>query len=226
FLLADLKCNFDSDLCGFLQLSGDNFDWVKRSGSTPSGETGPTSDHTSGSAHIPPISAPGYYMYMEASNPRKQGENAIMDKTITFGGATCLTFYYHMLGQHMGTLNVFVGSRRLFSKSGDQGSQWHLAELSFVHTGDDKVWNLAIRGSEYQGDIAIDDIKVISGACGSTRKCDFDVDVCGFVQDTQDVFDWTRMKGNTGSSGTGPIGDHTSGKGRYSRSSDSDREIP
>ena len=38
--------------------------------------------------------------------------------------------------------------------------------------------------------------------------------MCGFLQDKNDKFDWTRRKGPTPSSGTGPSGDHTSGNGK------------
>lgn len=43
--------------------------------------------------------------------------------------------------------------------------------------------------------------------------CNFDVSTCGFVQDTNDTFDWTRRKGSTPSIGTGPPADHTTGNG-------------
>ena len=43
--------------------------------------------------------------------------------------------------------------------------------------------------------------------------CNFDSSLCGFVQDTNDKFDWTRRKGSTPSSYTGPSADHTTGYG-------------
>ena len=43
--------------------------------------------------------------------------------------------------------------------------------------------------------------------------CNFDSSLCGFVQDTNDKFDWTRLKGSTSSSSTGPSADHTTGTG-------------
>ena len=46
------------------------------------------------------------------------------------------------------------------------------------------------------------------------KTCNFDASMCGFVQDKNDKFDWTRQKGPTSSSGTGPSSDHTSGNGK------------
>ena len=46
-------------------------------------------------------------------------------------------------------------------------------------------------------------------------SCDFDQSMCGFVQDKNDKFDWTRRKGSTLSSFTGPFVDHTGYGGCY-----------
>nr|XP_054770411.1 MAM and LDL-receptor class A domain-containing protein 1-like [Lytechinus pictus] len=46
---SQFDCNFDSGFCGWTQDSTDYFDWTLRSGSTPSVNTGPSSDHTTGS---------------------------------------------------------------------------------------------------------------------------------------------------------------------------------
>lgn len=43
--------------------------------------------------------------------------------------------------------------------------------------------------------------------------CDFETGTCGWIQDTTDDFDWLRHSNNTGSFGTGPVGDHTTGAG-------------
>ena len=37
--------------------------------------------------------------------------------------------------------------------------------------------------------------------------------MCGFVQDSNDNFDWTQLKGRTPSDDTGPSADHTTGNG-------------
>ncbi|XP_030853092.1 MAM and LDL-receptor class A domain-containing protein 1-like [Strongylocentrotus purpuratus] len=62
-------CNFEIDLCYWEQLTTDEFDWRRNQGDTSSEGTGPEVDHTFGTDE-------GYYIYTEASNPRKLGERA------------------------------------------------------------------------------------------------------------------------------------------------------
>ena len=51
---AQASCNFDSGLCyGWQQSDTDVFNWTRHTGSTPSLETGPSSDHTSGFGNLP-----------------------------------------------------------------------------------------------------------------------------------------------------------------------------
>ena len=71
----------------------------------------------------------GYYMYIEASSPRKQGDNAKLVLSLPGNGKLgCLSFYYHMYGDNMGTLNVFSGNMIVFTVSGDHGNIWIKAE--------------------------------------------------------------------------------------------------
>ena len=46
FFLAPSSCNFDGSMCGFTQDKNDQFDWTRQRGSTTSGGTGPSGDHT------------------------------------------------------------------------------------------------------------------------------------------------------------------------------------
>ena len=41
--------------------------------------------------------------------------------------------------------------------------------------------------------------------------CDFQKDLCSFIQDTSDDLNWLRYKGSTPTLGTGPQVDHTLG---------------
>lgn len=85
------------------------------------------------SHHLIPI---GFYMYIETSNPRSKGHKAwLKSKEYTPTLGRCLSFWYHMLGQHIGTLNVLTasnGSRSapIWSLSGLQGPYWRPARVT------------------------------------------------------------------------------------------------
>ncbi len=46
---------------------------------------------------------------------------------------------------------------------------------------------------------------------GASLNCTFEADLCGYIQDPDDDFDWTWISGGTPSSTTGPGFDHTFG---------------
>ena len=46
FIPGPDDCTFETDLCGFTNVDGDDFDWTQRMGKTPSSKTGPEVDHT------------------------------------------------------------------------------------------------------------------------------------------------------------------------------------
>lgn len=43
------SCNFETGLCGYTNDRGDEFDWTRGNGGTPSDLTGPHNDHTTNS---------------------------------------------------------------------------------------------------------------------------------------------------------------------------------
>lgn len=66
----------------------------------------------------------------------------------------------------------------------------------------------AIRGG-FDGDIAIDDIKMTPGPCPKpTDQCDFESDLCGWYQDDTDDFNWWRALAD-GAGNARPKVDHT-----------------
>lgn len=79
------------------------------------------------------INITGYYIYSEASNPRKPGDKANLVSPKLKSGQWCLTFSYHMFGSDIGKLNVHndnMGNwQTIFTKSGNQGNQWKRAEI-------------------------------------------------------------------------------------------------
>lgn len=68
-----------------------------------------------------------------------------------------------------------------------------------------------LRGYGSQGDIGLDDISFTTGACPGIGSCDFETDLCGFIQRRDDTFDWLRKAGSTPTVNTGPTVDHTLG---------------
>lgn len=45
---CNMFCTFDVDFCAWEQATGDDFDWIRHKGPTPTPNTGPSYDHTTG----------------------------------------------------------------------------------------------------------------------------------------------------------------------------------
>ncbi|XP_071504491.1 MAM and LDL-receptor class A domain-containing protein 1-like [Diadema antillarum] len=222
-----LWCTFEEERCDWGNVfSGDNMDWVLYSGSTPSGSTGPTNDHTLKNVN-------GHYIYIEASSAG-DGYTALFDSTYVDARLDgCFTFWYHMYGQDTGTLRVYqtiypeTEAIEIWSKAGEQGNAWLLAEVDTTAGSYHKFTFEGVDGLNYAGDIAIDDIEYRENACDyvappttpaptptpyqfSPWDCTFeDQTLCSWTQGTNDDFDWQLQSGSTPSVGTGPPADHT-----------------
>ncbi|XP_071956924.1 MAM domain-containing glycosylphosphatidylinositol anchor protein 2-like [Antedon mediterranea] len=228
---GQFDCTFENGFCSWQQLRDDVFDWTRLRGPSTTGTTGPSVDHTLGTSS-------GYYLYIEASSPRVLGDTArILGPSVTLnqGGVKCVRFWHHSYGSNIGTFNMYVSSdgakanlgSPVFTFTGTQGDNWILGQVDIdeaTYGGQFKVVFEGVVGNGINGDIALDDFQIFSGLCPqivvtpapsdspSFAQCDFeDPQICNFVQDTTDDFDWTRASGGTDSSGTGPTYDHTYG---------------
>ena len=88
----------------------------------------------------------GAYIFIEASSPRKEGDEAIL-----YGGPfqgrkdVCLIFYYHMFGAHIGSLSVYKRSmnrtdvERLWTKNASIDRYWHKATINIESKHDYEV---------------------------------------------------------------------------------------
>ena len=73
----------------------------------------------------------GYFMYIEASSPRKREDNAkLYSPPLTFAGHMCLEFYYHMSGVAIGSLKVTIDEKVVFSRSGHREDKWYKASIN------------------------------------------------------------------------------------------------
>ena len=88
-------------------------------------------------------------MYTEATY-QSQGDIAkLTSPKLLFRGSTCIQFYYHMYGAGMGTLNVYVRGRNVFSASGDKGNMWHRANVNFYLWGVAEVGKYFVATQKY-----------------------------------------------------------------------------
>ena len=73
---------------------------------------------------------PGFYMYIETSFPRTSGDIArLFSPFVLTSNSNCgFSFWYHMYGTTINTLNVYVltpkGHNLVWTKSGNQGNRW------------------------------------------------------------------------------------------------------
>ncbi|XP_020615658.1 MAM and LDL-receptor class A domain-containing protein 1-like [Orbicella faveolata] len=116
------NCSFDENtLCSWSNDNRtDHFDWQLRRGSSPSNNTGPTSDH----------SGDGSYICIDTSLPRKYDEKARLNSP-WLRGAQRMTFYYFMYSSTVESLSVYVRSNgsdrdeRIWSRYGNHlSSNW------------------------------------------------------------------------------------------------------
>ncbi len=139
------------------------FRWnIDGSNSTPSGSTGP-SGAFSGSK----------YFYCEASQGDENEAVAMLyspEFDISGVSYPTLSFMYHMYGEDMGTLfidvlNDGIWHQNVFSLQGEQhisaAAPWLEANVNLAsYTGVVQIRFRALKGSDFKGDIALDDIRV------------------------------------------------------------------
>src|SRR5690606_35141567 len=132
--------SFEGGLGLWSQDSGDQINWIRNSGGTPSSDTGPSSAYDG-----------SFYLFAEAS-----GNPGVTSPCFDLSSLSNpeLSFSYHMYGAVMGTLKVQVSIDNgatwieLWSSSGNQGDLWHMGnvDLSGYNTPATKLKFLATIG--------------------------------------------------------------------------------
>lgn len=147
-----------------LAVNGNDFNWARNQGGTPSSGTGPSQ-----------ASEGLYYMYIESSSPNYPTKKAaLQSRSFDLNGLNepTLVFAYHMLGDTtMGTLNVEVSTdgstwNNVWSKTDTQGEQWHSAsvDLSAYKSAGTKLRFTGITKDGFRSDIAIDAVTITEKA--------------------------------------------------------------
>ncbi|GAA4237319.1 hypothetical protein GCM10022291_23840 [Postechiella marina] len=161
--------NFESNSVGaWTQSTTDNFNWSVNSGGTFSNFTGPNS-----------AAGGTYYIYIETSSPRVNGHVANLESpcfNLTGLSNPEFTFSYHMYGSTTGSLNLDVSTdggttypTNIWTQSGQvqtsNGAAWSTTTVNLsAYIGQTiKLRLRGIRGTNYTGDISVDEISLIDG---------------------------------------------------------------
>ncbi|XP_053243438.1 MAM and LDL-receptor class A domain-containing protein 1-like [Podarcis raffonei] len=159
---CNFSCSFDVDFCSWKQLASNAFNWRRHKGPTPSLNTGPTQDHTSGEGH---------FIYLDGSATNTGDTTHLVSPVCDSSRPHCLRFWYHMYGaaQTM-ALRILVISGGaapvlLWSQTGNKGDQWHRGEVSVAHGENMQIILEGMRGEDVHSDMAVDDLSLEEGFC-------------------------------------------------------------
>ncbi|MFK7949688.1 MAG: T9SS type A sorting domain-containing protein [Saprospiraceae bacterium] len=159
--------------------AGQSNNWTARSSATGSSGTGPSADHTGS----------GNYVFLEGSSCSGNTSD-LYSATFDFTAlsAPTLSFWYHMYGSNMGTLEVSYSmdggttwSAPIWSLSGDQGNMWHEAKMLVPALGGQSSAMFRFSGTTGSGfatDMAIDDVTVDEAPADDVAVTDIMVGTC------------------------------------------------
>lgn len=85
----------------------------------------------------------GKYAYIETSDMTRN-KNAVLISPSVVAAQACLSFYYHMYGSTVGSLQIYTlrgGKRKdiLWKKSANQGNRWLPAQIEISEPGSFRV---------------------------------------------------------------------------------------
>ncbi|XP_076307094.1 MAM and LDL-receptor class A domain-containing protein 1-like [Tachypleus tridentatus] len=233
---SSVPCDFETDFCGWRQTAGDSTDWVRHKGPLAGRRenVGPLTDSKGNSD--------GWYIYVNSSDSKLDHDFAFLKSPLLKyninsldSNLQCFSFAYHMQNKHSFyphdlQLHTSLNGNESLIKPvwwewGNHGNRWLEANVTL---STQLPFALVFRGVKADGDstknnyadIALDNIRLSSGPCGSNSasvNCTFDNGVCSWSRLNGASYYWTT--GNNASPmsnlGLGPREDHTSGNGTY-----------
>ncbi|MFH1977696.1 MAG: hypothetical protein ABIJ92_00010 [Candidatus Aenigmatarchaeota archaeon] len=151
---------FEVDFGNWTNVAGDDFDWTRFSGSTPSGQTGPTSAYEG-----------TWYIYTEASSNNPSRTAIVESPVIDFDSylSEQIKFRYHAYGSNGGMIYLEVqdgvgGWTTLWSTSIGISNVWQVytQDLSTQTGSSKKLRFRVVTGTDYLSDFALDAINISS----------------------------------------------------------------
>lgn len=200
---------FEGGFGGWTQGSGDDFDWTRNSGGTPSSGTGPAG-----------AAAGSWYVYVESSSPNYSNKAAVLNGPcfdLSPAANASFSFRYHMYGSSaMGSLQLQArqaGSSTwatVWSRSGNQGNAWLTANVDLsAYAGDGlELRYVGATGITWQGDMAIDGLSLTTEAGGGCEEVTLTIVLDNYPEEA--AWEITDAGGNIVASG-GPYGNQPDG---------------
>ena len=161
---------WENGIANWVHDPNNDFDWIVRTGGTPSANTGPSAAQEG-----------NYYIYTEASNPNfPYKQAAIISPCFNLSqyNNPVLNFWYHMFdgnsnnGINQGSLSVDVSIDNgntwindIWIRNGNYGNQWLEAsvDLSSYNSTELLIRLRVITGDLWQSDVALDNLSVLGG---------------------------------------------------------------
>ncbi|XP_055626420.1 MAM and LDL-receptor class A domain-containing protein 1-like [Toxorhynchites rutilus septentrionalis] len=172
-LTVQTSCDFEVvDWCGWTNEASHETGWKRSAGviSKKVLKTGPSSDHTTG------VPLNGHFIMIDSSEQFTNDSAYLFSPVYTsnYSMNACFQFYYHMFGDSVGTLAVYVkpltmtldGVIRMggyFSVNGSHGNTWNegFFKLQPQNESFQLVFGSSL-GMRFRSDIAIDDVTLLN----------------------------------------------------------------
>nr|XP_025875391.1 LOW QUALITY PROTEIN: zonadhesin [Vulpes vulpes] len=220
------QCDFEDDakpLCDWTQESTDDGDWIRTSGPSPTGSTGPPGGYPNGEGH---------YLHMDSNTFHRGGVARLHSPPLWVQGPLCVYFAYHMFGLSWGAqlkLLLLRDTKKkhpslLWKHINTQRPSWMPTAVT-VPMGlvlPSRLTFEGMRGSTAYLDISLDAISIHRGSCNRVcmmQTCSFDIpnDLCGWSWiPTASGAKWVQKKGSSKVPNVGPEDDFSSpGSGFY-----------
>ncbi|XP_070562194.1 MAM and LDL-receptor class A domain-containing protein 1-like [Ptychodera flava] len=206
------SCDFETGMCGLSNKEGNPVKWVRNQGGTPTPNTGPSTDHTKSNNQ-------GYYAFVNAALLGNGGKNDHVYRKIQRNKQQLFEILVLHVWTTLWVLTISVAdwktgtSATIWKRWFDQEMDGFLVKLISSPRNPTRwvkiefeVYN-RIAINAFEGDVALDDIAIVSGSCEEIGDCDFDLDMCSWTNDAGNDFDWSRQK--AGDMTVGPRKDHT-----------------
>lgn len=125
----------------------------------------------------------GNYIYFESSSPVETGQNArILSKSFPKTSGRCMSFWFYMYGDGMGTFSVYLkdtsSAKKLWGLEGDQGEGWKNAKVDISSPSSYQVNHQILENGTCEATRAVWDKMPFSlhntnfsKACGRREEC-------------------------------------------------------